>query len=303
MIFYFYGDNSWAINQQLRVLKARYLEKTGQEADLIQFDSSEHRFVDLLNSVAIQPMFATSRLIIVKQVSELKLTPEQAQQLIDLVAESTILVFTNAKPDKRMAYHRTLSKLKGAKEFKKLSMSQMESWVASEAKKIGLEIDKKTIAYLVDRVGINQWALYNEIQKLSAYALPINQEVIDRLVVPSLESSAFDLAEALVTKNLKKVLELYDRLKLQGQVDQMIFGAIVYQYRILLLSKLNSSDLSRAYKVSPYSLQKAHRVGRDLDINQIKRAYLQLRDCDIKIKSGELGSAEAMKGLFATLCR
>ena len=77
MIFYFYGDNSYAKAQQITKIKSTYISKTGGSADMEVFDMSERTMSDLLNSLAVVPMFVSSRLIVVKNLSTLKLEKEK----------------------------------------------------------------------------------------------------------------------------------------------------------------------------------------------------------------------------------
>lgn len=303
MIFYFYGENSYTIHRQVMLLKQKYLEKTGQESDYTQIDLSVHSFSDLLDSVATQPMFVTSRLIVARQISQAKCSAKQIEKLLSVVAKSTILVLTDLKPDKRTIVFKQLKTLKHAKEFNALSRRQLEHWVLAEAKRIGLTLDSQITTYLIDRAGADQWNLANELLKLSNSSEVINLKTIDTLVAPSLESSAFDLAEAIVKKDLKRALKLYKELKIQGHADQMIFGAIVYQYRILLLTKLNSPNLNKAYKVSSFTLNKAREIGGEMGLAEIKKAYGVLRNCDLNIKSGLLDAPEAMHSTIVELSK
>jgi len=105
-----------------------------------------------------------------------------------------------------------------------------------------------------------------------------------------------------VRKDLPRVIKLYKNLKLQGYADQMILGAIIYQFRVLMLVIINNPQLNQAYKVSPYSTQKALPLVKALDIEDISRAYQDIAEADIATKTGELSSEEAMNGLFYKLC-
>ena len=198
--------------------------------------------------------------------------------------------------------YKKLSKLKGAKEFKNLMGGELIRWVTSEAKGRGAEITTADAKYLADKVGEDQWTLNNEIDKLSNYNHKITKATIDELAVPSLENNTFVLTEALANKDLSRVLKLYKDIKLQGHADQLILGAITYQYRTIMLALLRDSELNRAYKMSPYSLSKSQSLASKYDLDDIKKAYKIIADSDMATKSGELSSAEAMNRLFYRLC-
>ena len=109
-------------------------------------------------------------------------------------------------------------------------------------------------------------------------------------------------SEALIKKDLKKSLEIYDGLKLQGSADQMIQGAIIYQYRTILLATLDDSELLAAYKLGSYPIQKARALSRGVGLDQIKSAYHKIAQADLAVKTGELPATEAMQGLIYGLC-
>lgn len=302
MVFYFYGPNSYAIKHQVDTILKKYLDKTGDDVDLLQVDLAEVGFDDLLSNLAAVPMFVSSRLIVANNVSLAKPTEQQLDKIIEYTPDSTNLVLTDTKADKRTLVFKLLSKLKHAKEFKQLEYSQLVNWVIKESKLAGATMDTKVAQYLLERAGEDQWKLHSEISKLTSSGDKITTDLISELISPSLDNNAFDLAEALVAKDLRRVLNLYEQLLLDGQADPAILGAIIYQYRMILLVKLNSSELNKAYSVSSYSTQKARQISQKINMTDIKVIYNQLREADIATKTGRLSSHEAMKQMFYLLC-
>lgn len=301
MILYIYGDNPFGINRQLAAIKQKYLQKVGEEGDFSKYDLSEGNVESFLSGLATVPMFSSSRLIFAENAVLSGLTAEKIDQLLDIIPDSTNLVLIDYAPDKRTAIFKKLSKLSGSKEFKKPTPDSLPAWVKRQAKIAGSDIDLGTARFLVDYVGADQWLLYNEIQKLCLAGQSITKDLIKQLSSPSLDSTAFQLAEALVKKDTKKALSIYDELKLQGSADQQIEGAIIYQYRTLLLAYLNDGGLIASYKMSPYPMQKARALLGKIDLEEIKKAYSVIAKADLAIKTGEQGSTEAMRGLIYSL--
>lgn len=303
MILYLYGDNSFSISRQVNAIKQKYQQSTGQEGDLQNIDVSEKGIGELLSSLAVMPMFVSSRLIIARNLATAKPAAEQIDEIINNTAESTNLVIIDTMPDKRTIMYKNLSKQKGAKEFKALRGLELVKWVVIEVQKLHAKISNQDATYLVNLVGEDQWTLINEIEKLTSYNPEITKATIDELATPSLENNTFILTEALAKKDLEKVINLYNQLKLQGHADQMILGAIIYQYRSLLLANLNDPELISAYKMSPYSISKAKALATKIALKDIKKAYRIIADVDLSIKTGDLPSGEAMNKLFYALCK
>ncbi|MEI6742035.1 MAG: DNA polymerase III subunit delta [bacterium] len=302
MILYLYGENSYAISRQLSLIKSQYIKKTGSEGDMQSIDALEQGNDSLLANLSAMPMFVSSRLIILTNLPKSKPSQAQIDAILQNATDSTNLVIIDPNPDKRTTLYKSLSKVKGATEFRRLSRVELTKWALVEAHRAGAKLDSQLAGYLIDLVGENQWSLHNEISKLASYDSDISRDSIDELATPSLENNAFILAEALVRKDLPRVIKLYKNLKLQGYADQMILGAIIYQFRVLMLVIINNPQLNQAYKVSPYSTQKALPLVKALDIEDISRAYQLIAEADIATKTGELSSEEAMNGLFYKLC-
>lgn len=302
MILYLYGDNSFAIAQQLRAIGDKYRQKVGSEGDFDSFDLAAEPLEAFLMNLASVPMFASSRLIFAHNISKSKIDAEQLGQIVDSTPDSTNLVLIDTAPDKRTSVFKKLSKLGGAKQFASLPPYDLPKWVVAEAKKLGSSIDAATARYLIDYVGKDQWLLHSELQKLSAAGKQITKQRIGELSPQSIESSAFVLAEALVKKDLRTALESYELLRLQGHADQMIQGAIIYQYRMILLALLNDSELNKQYGAYGYPLQKASQLARGLSLEDVRNAYSLIAEADIATKSGELASSEAMRDLMYKLC-
>ncbi len=302
MIIYLYGENSFGISRQVKLVKQKYLESTGPEGDLENIDVAEKGINALLGGLSVMPMFVSSRLIIASNLVKAKPTSEQLDEIISSTAESTNLIITDPKPDKRTVLYKKLSKLKGAKEFKNLTGGELMRWVATEVKKAGAEITPADANYLVNKVGEDQWTLNNEIDKLSSYNPKITKTTIDELAVPSLENNTFVLTEALANKDLPRVINLYKDIKLQGHADQLILGAITFQYRAIMLVVLDDNELNKAYKMSPYVLNKAKPLAKKYSLDDIKKAYKIISYSDMATKTGELPASEAMNKLFYGLC-
>ena len=304
MIFYFYGDNSYAIKQRIDAIKAQYIAKTGGELDLETFDMSERPLSDLLNSLAVVPMFVSSRLLVVRELSSHKLAKDKIEALLAAVPNSTNVIIVDNSVDKRSVYFKTLSKIKNAKHFAPLAGQQLVNWVKSMAEQYGATIDNSAINVLVSRVGVDQWQLASEIQKLSAYNANITPESIDELVVPNLQQTAFMMTDAIMQGDAKRATKLYNNLARSGEADQKILGAIVYQYRVLVLAKDNEgkgSGWQKELEVSPYASAKAQNLVRNIDMSKLITAYQLIVDSDYSVKSGAVSSKDAMETLIIKL--
>ena len=304
MIFYFYGENSFAIQQQLNALSEQYQKKAGGSLEIERFDMSSDPLSKLLNSLGVIPMFASSRLLIVRDFGLLKLEKAKLEQMLGMVSESTILVLIDSNPDKRSAVYKVLSSLKNAKKFDNLSQPQLVGWIQKLVANEGATIDNRTISVLIEKVGFDQWQLQNEIQKLVNYNQTITVDSIDKLVVPNVEYSVFVMTDALAKQQVGRAVDTYRSLVAQNEPDQKILGAIMYQYRVLALCKIHEGDTSgwaKQFGLAPYAVSKSQSIARTLTLDKIKAAYKAIIYADMTIKTGQSSSNAALEELLITL--
>lgn len=304
MIFYFYGENSFAIQQQLHALTEQYQKKTGGSLEIERFDMSSDPLSKLLNSLGVVPMFASSRLLIVRDFGLLKLEKAKLEQMLGMVSESTILVLIDSNPDKRSVVYKALSSLKNAKKFDNLSQPQLVGWIRKLVANEDATIDNRTISVLIEKVGFDQWQLQNEIQKLVNYNPTITIDSIDKLVVPNVEYSVFVMTDALAKQQVGRAVDTYRSLVAQNEPDQKILGAIMYQYRVLALCKIHEGDTSgwaKQFGLAPYAVSKSQSIARTLTLDKIKAAYKAIIYADMTIKTGQSSSNAALEELLITL--
>ncbi len=295
MVFYLYGDNSYEIANRLSSIKTQFLRKAGGGADMQTFDMSEHALSDLLNALNVVPMFSSSRLLIVKNLAVMKLQKEQISKLLQSISSTTNVVFLDTSVDKRSIHYKEFIRLKNAREFKLLSLPQLVVWVKSEVEKHNATIDNRTINVLIETVGLDQWQSSSEIQKLANYSPQVTVENIELLVSANLDQNAFKMTDALLNKNVTQAMSIYKTLKQTQEPDQKILGAIVYQYRTLVVAheSLHSNTVPPAsLSISPYALSKAKNSVKHLELSQLKKAYGHIVDADIAIKTGNATDLE-----------
>ncbi len=303
---FFYGENSYAMRQEVDRIKGHYIQKSEGDLNLEVIDMADHKAGYLLDALAVQPLLASSRFIIVKNLGANKPAAEKIEEVLGLVPASTVLLIEEPTVDKRSSYYKKLSAQKGAKEFKKLSDSQLRDWLVVEAKKLGGSMAPGLALQLIRMVGSDQWQLAQEIRKLVAYELTVSQAAITELVTPNVEQTIFMLTDAVIAGNLPKALEVYATIGRQGVADQQIIAMLVWQYRniVLAIDNVGQGDgWIKEFGISPYAAGQASRVASRLDMNDARKAYTLIIQADYSIKSGAADSGAALQDLIIALCK
>jgi DNA polymerase-3 subunit delta len=297
MIFFFYGPNTFAARQQIAKLAEQYIKKTGSDLGLERIDGTRTTPAELKSAVSAMPFLATSRLVVIEDLSSNKSTAAKIADITEAVPDSTVVVFYDPGVDQRTSYFKHLRTKAKAVKFEPLSTRELQQWVAAEAKRQGGQIEGPAILRLLELAGEDQWRLRGELGKLANYRSQISIETLNQLVEPNQNESVFELVDALASGRASAALEYYHKL-LQAQAAELyILSMITWQLRNLLLAKTsglrNSSDLAKQTGMSPYVASKALNTSRNLDETHLKQAFVAAVETEYRIKSGQ-GKSEVL---------
>jgi DNA polymerase-3 subunit delta len=286
MILLLTGANDFAIRQALDKLVAQALNKHSAHAiervDGEELDAS--RLPDLLQGASL---FAPERLVILRGAAKNKSLWEALGDYADKVSEQVTLAVVEPSPDKRTRTYKQLVKYGKLHEFADLTEPQLAAWAVAAAKEQGAQLDQRTAAYLVRQVGLNQWQLHTELQKLIA-AGDITRDRIDQLVEPSPQTSAFELLDAVMQGNAAKSSDLLNKLK-ASEDPYKLFGLLVSQVQTLAVVATAQGKTGEAIAkeagVHPFVVRKMQPLARNLNYAQLQGAIATVARTDMYMKS------------------
>jgi DNA polymerase-3 subunit delta len=155
---------------------------------------------------------------------------------------------------------------------------------------------------LVDRIGINQQLLANELEKLLLYNPKINKESILLLTDKTPQSSIFDLLDAALNGKTELALELYIEQRQQKVEPAQIMALLAWQLHVLALIKTagnrDTNDIASEAKINPYVVRKSTAIADKLSYDDLKKLISYVRELDHRLKSESIDPDEALTNLF-----
>jgi len=313
MILFFYGEDTYRLNQKLRELKEKFISASLGDTNLSILDGKTVSFDELVRQILALPFLAKTRLVIVKN-----LLAQAKKDLIDKTTEflpkvpaATVLVFAEeGLPDKRLALFKRLNKPKLAQQFALLEPDQLRRWINREVEMRNAKCEQGAVAKLIDYVGSDLWRMSNEIKKLISYSKNIKEENIELLVQPQIQSNIFDLMDAIADRNLEKSMKELYQLFDNGKAEQYILSMIVLEYRNLLIAKdfdnrsgnkLNKWTLVKKAAMHPFVAGKTLALSSKYELEDLQKIYGVLLNFDHKIKTGKIESKVALELLIYRL--
>ncbi len=254
------------------------------------------------------PMMAARRVVRITDVrvstSAMKDTlKEDAEQILaDYLkrpSQSSVVIFVADELNGTRRLTKLLTANSVAVEFQRLDDHGLRKWANDHIRDAGSEADDQTIRHLVNIAGDNVRRLTNEIEKLSAAALPgklITKELIDSLVPNSREISNFGLTDNLVAGRNSEAIRILQKILDDGTEPLALLGLISSNYRRLLIAKeLFSRGESRSDVIAA---SKAYGPGQDAflslarrtEIAKLVKAIDRIAKTDLAIKTSVGGS-------------
>lgn len=276
------------------------------------YDLEEVALANALEDLDTYSFLSSKKVIIIKNIlSSLALENEKKHLIkyLENPSSDNLLIMTSDKMDAK-----TFSKK--LKSLKTLEYQKLETNPVSFAKNIldGYKISNMDLSYLAELCNNDITKLNSECEKLMMYKIDtkeIGREDITNLVVKKLGDSneiLFSLAKAIMSKDKKQALKLYNDLKAYQIDANSIIGLmasqmkLVSQIKVLKEKNLNVSQIQQNLNLkSSYQVKKLSEYIYSYSYNDIKIFFNRLFNLDYSIKTGKVDSSNAIELLIINL--
>ncbi len=299
-VYLFYGEESYLKKQYRQSFYNAVVSDASAAFNYTFFEGSSAEPSSIIDACETLPFMNDKRLVEAKDtglfIQGRKDASESMSKYISNIAESSILIFTEEKIDKRSRLYKEVSKKGCCVEFKRMEENELISFIQSLFENENTKIDTRCALYLLRSVGSDMSSLKKESDKLIAYknGEDITKEDIDLICTKSLETEIFDLVGAIGSKKADKAIEIYNNLLLLKQSPLMILSMSARQFRLIIQCKyLYSKGLSpdqigsqigiRGFMAKNYIRQSANFTNKAL-LSALKDCL----ECDVGIKTGKI---------------
>lgn len=292
------GENDVLRQQELRRVVDEFVQEHGDMA-LERLDGEEASYERMHEAAQSLPFLSRRKLVVLRRPSANKDFVENFEAFLGDIAETNDVLLVEPKLDKRLAYYKALKKLPDFRDFPLLDAGGLMRFLSDYAKEQGGTLRPGEARLLVDWVGLNQLTQQNEVDKLLAYDATISRQNIELLTERTPQSSIFELLDAAFSGNTKRAMALYQEQRVLKVEPQQIIAMLVWQLYILALVKTagerSASDIARAAKISPFTVQKTQGLARNISLPQLKKLLADLRSFDVRLKSEGLLADEVVQ--------
>jgi len=217
--YYLYGEDEFLKEEAVRHLLDAAVDASTRDFNLDQRKGADLDAASLASLLAMPPMMAERRVVVVRDVSGLRKDARAALERHLQSPSPDILVVLTAPADSKS--DKGLGELAVAVDCAPLTGAQVPKWIVSRAEKtLKTSITPGAVELLQDAVGSDLAQLAVELDKLASYAgaSPIDEDAVAAVVGIRRDETPAQLLDAVAMRDATRALALLPGVMQQPKV-------------------------------------------------------------------------------------
>ncbi len=307
-LYLFHGEETYLIDQAAARVRRRM-----RDASVAVFYAGEDALDRLLETWGAPSLFSAHNLFVLKSAERLKAAERErlaaAAPLQD--ASQPLVACAHGRVDLRQQFFSLCAKVGMVAEFRPPFPNQVPGWVLRLARERGLRCNEEAAQLLADLLGADLLALSMELEKLAAFVSPAKEITVSDIAacIGDLHRyDAFDLAEALGQRDLKRALGLLRRVLTNDNEALRILHALVahfrrlWQVKELLGSGAPEGQIERVTGLRGQRLRAAVGQSKMYATSDFRRFLHRAATLDVAFKSSRSSPAGLFDALVLEMC-
>ena len=308
------GDESYYIDSISDYIASHVLSPEESDFNQTICFGSDVTAVQVADMARRYPMMAEYQVIIVKEAQNIR-SLEALEKYLKNPVKSTILVWChkNGKIDARKKVLGLAQSVGVVFESKKLRDYQLPDFIQNYLKPKKISIDPKSCQMIADYIGADLSRIVSELDKILIY-LPeddrrITPEVVEKEVGVSKDFNAFELRNAIVSKDVFKanqIIKYFDNNPKAGSLYSFLPLLFSFFQNLMIVhytpNKSSEQDIARALDLKSAWGSKDFITGlRNYSARKTMEIISKIREVDGKSKgldNPNTGAGELMKELI-----
>ena len=285
--------------------------------DVVKYDLSASNVSEVIEEASCMSLFGDKKVVIGENALFLTGANTSVNHDIDYLtsyvnAENhdniVILTVVQDKLDERKKIVKLLKKNVTVIHKDMIDTKDLPKFIMNEFLGSGYKIDYKTASYFVDYVGKNVDILLSEINKMIIYKDTDKEIFIEDILNISskgFNDNVFDLSDAIMKKDFKKIFSCYNDLMILKEEPIKIIALLASQFTLVYQSKLlskegfMSKDIASTLKVHPYRVKLA--LETNYPDSELKDILKKLHNLDYEIKTGKVDKTVGLENFLLHL--
>lgn len=311
-VYLFSGDAELQIEEAWTQILRKVVPENARRFNGERFRAKEVPASHVLSILGTLPMFGPKRLVLVQHIEnwakdQLKLLLSYLQKPVP----TACLVLT-------LGHSKGMDKVEAATEavgmvvkFAPLTEWDAPKWAQTRARQQGKQLTPKAAAFLTEWVGVDEYALGQELEKLILYvgeAGTIDVADLEQVVSYQRSFSSFEMMRFVALKNTSKALIALRNLLLAGEAPLAILGLLARQVRLIWQVKdgmdrgMSSSELGGRLNLYPKLLKQYGEQASTFSHSRLEGFHEAIRSSDVALKSSGGSPEVVLESLIASMC-
>ena len=298
-IYCLHGNERFLLDRCLAAVRKSVLGSetagtTGFDHDT--FDLKETPLAQVLGAARTLPMFSKRRLVIAEGIDDVKAA--ELEGLVKYVADPNprgCLVLVGDKVDGRLRAFAALRKAGFLHEFTRLKDRDLVTWVSTEAKRRGLDIEPAAVQALAEFAGPDLGRVAHAMEQVALFAGGrIKRAHVEEMIPESRERGVFELTKAIGTGDVRLALSLVANMLRNREPALKIQFMLLRQLRQIWRAKeLSAASVPRAeiaakVGIAPFFLDDILVPAGRMTAVALKRSFMHLYRADRSLKSSRV---------------
>jgi len=304
-VYLLFGEESFLKTSYKNRLKSAVIGD-----DTMNFSGFAGKGLDLdevIRMADTMPFFTEYRLILIEDSGFFKNAADKLVEYLPTMPDTTCLLFVESEVDKRNRLYKKVKELGYAAEMKRQDTAQLAKWAGTILAKEGKKITSRTMDVFLSMTGDDMEHIRMELEKLISYTLGrdvITEADIEAICTVRVTSKVFDMVSAIVNRNPRKAMDLYEDLLTLKEPPMRILFLIARQFNQLLQVKellgrgMDRSGIAARLKMQPFVVGKVMPQAKQFSREQILSYVKFCVDTEEAVKSGRLQDRLAVELLI-----
>lgn len=275
-----YGNESYLLNQALNK-RIKQLVHVQDTMNTVFYDASNNTFsiLKVIEEAQTLPFFSDHKVLVIQNclflTRGISLKDNEINELIQHLSrpiETCTIIFMhdNDNLDTQKKITKKLLELCEVEHVKKLETNEFRQFLLKLLKERNIKMSSDAFEEFLKRMDSNMSVSYHESEKLALYGQTIDLDDVEALISRPLDNEAFHLVNALMDKNLKQALHIYNDMMILNMEPLSFSGLIASQLRLLYqVASLDKEGYHRQEminKLSPANNVNVYRLNRMLTL-------------------------------------
>ncbi|MEG0369230.1 MAG: DNA polymerase III subunit delta, partial [Hungatella sp.] len=201
------------------------------------FEGKSPDIQEIISLAGTMPFFGNRRLIQIEDSGFFKNAADPLVEYLPTMPDTTCIVFIESEVDKRSRMFKKVKELGYAAEMTRQNVTQLSAWAGSILNQEGRKITAHTMELFLSKTGDDMENIRMELEKLISYTVGrdvIRDQDVEEICTVRVTNKIFDMVAAIVSRQTKKALDLYEDLLALREPPMRILFLIARQFNQLL---------------------------------------------------------------------